>query len=648
MIRFLSRRAARRYSVLMALILLCLFILTAASAQAGDSARGDRITRYDIHLTIPDSYSCMHVAAELSIERAYPQAPGSLVLTVGRNFKGAEVKAVSVADGRGKPLPFSRKGDTLSLTVPGERAGKGTLTVRITYDLVKTQPQKDDPYASFAFEIGKDFCHINGAITRTDNWYPRLESPPALRLPPYRLTINAPAHLEVMASGELMGRTTEGNRAVTTWRNYGGLIDRTLWLYAREAEKITRTYDDGFTVDIWAPKTHRQQNITALADVIHRSYCYFEEAFGPSPARRYRIMAFPHGWSGLCNAMTAPESLFTEPIVNNEIGFPLRTVIHEVSHTWWGNMVAADAATDYWLFEGFGKYSEIVAMNAALGINAEEESFRRLKVFSMPYLGAAPPVMKANLAEERILQSVSAYYHGALFLHMLEYMMGREQFGRAIRRYVTLYRGKVATTDDLRRAMEPYASEKLKEYFDDYLTRPGFARYSTANVSARAKLDGDGRLIDIYTTTLLHNRGDKAICSECMMRDGETVVYQKLMVAKGAGCTFTVEGSDPIGQGSLKIDGRDQFPLCEEGITGCGGMAVYEGKEIRFREVVRDTPLSRAGIQNGMVLVTIDGALPPEGDVCRLNMLLQRPRGSRMKLMVRAGEQKPLEVVVKY
>jgi len=47
-------------------------------------------------------------------------------------------------------------------------------------------------------------------------------------------------------------------------------------------------------------------------------------------------------------------------------------------------MVVSDASKDYWLFEGFAKYSEIIALKPTPGLYVELESFRRRKKRSAP------------------------------------------------------------------------------------------------------------------------------------------------------------------------------------------------------------------------------------------------------------------------
>jgi hypothetical protein len=621
-----------------------LWLVLAGPSRAHEIRSSFHIHAYDIAVTVPEGFDCLEIKALLDLQRVSPG--GDLSLALGRNFTGAHMDILSVLDAAGRSLPFSFKDDVLSLSVPHFTARGETASILIHYKISKCRDTAKDPYGAFAFEVSAQDIHINASITRTDNWYPRpLGWKGGDRLPPFRLSVDVPSRLEVMASGNLDKVLNNGGRSTYCWHNYAGLIDRSLYFFAAEARKVTREYPDSFVIDVYRPAGAREENCAALADLIHKSYVYFERAYGPSPARRYKIMAFSGGYSGLCNSMTVPIALFTGSLESNEIGFPQRTVIHEVSHTWWGNMVSANAKTDYWLYEGFAKFSEILALRRVLGSDAGLESFRRLKALSLNYMDCSPPVLFAQKAENRMAQTVSAYYEGALFLRMLEYIMGDVAFFEGMKDYVKSCRGICATTNDFRNAMDRHSPVKLKAIFDGYLAGPFFGRYTVTYVAGR--LEPQKRVLH---SVLVQNTGTAPLWTVIEMKGMGETRRRNIAIEKEGAALFEVEESltDGTGKGALGIDPDGVFPLCEDGQRGAGGMAVYEGRVVKIRDVIENTPLFRAGVRDGDVLLEIDGATPLTGDICRLNGMLVRPRGARSALKIKNSRNDVRNILVRY
>jgi len=619
-----DRQLSRFTSI--ALILLALLISARAGASAGEIGRDIEISRYRVSATISDDCSALDVKSVLTLKNrgALPCSAPAIVL--GKGFKGSILDSVACFDGDGKPLKFTFEDNVLrvDLRLIGE------TQLKICYRLREAAENEKDAYGHFAFQLSPEDCHINAAITRTDCWFPRLQNGPVRALPPFELTIDAPECFEVMASGKLADCSSDGSRKKFLWKSYRDLTDRSLFFFAAKQHKKRVSFADGFSIDLYYPSGSLEENLKSLAETVHRSYSFFEDSFAPSPCREYKMMAFSGGYSGLCNSMTAPVSLFTKPIVNNEMGFPLRTVVHEVSHTWWGNMVVPDPSRDYWLFEGFAKYSEIVALKPVLDIDAEMESFRRLKALSLPYLDCAPSVQQANKASERVLQTVSAYYRGALFLRMIRSVMGAEQFSAGLKDYVLQCRNMTATTDLLRNLLNGRSGRNLREIFAGYLNGRGFAYYTLAGVGGR--LNSKEKTI----TDFVHfsNTGAQPVVCDVEYSSLNGKERGPLFVKKGGGCMFyVVRGIDEMHL-PIAIDPDGVFPVCPDGKRGCGGTALYEEGRVRLRDVIRGAPLSRAGIKDGDVLLKIDGRTPPKDDICGLNNLLQRQKGSVMVLTV--------------
>jgi hypothetical protein len=624
-------------------ILLGLLLLDLRVEAACDHAQADyEIIDYNLSVRIPDTYDRIEVDALLSLEKLTSGAGNRMKLQLGDNFRGAKMINLRVADAQNAPLDFTFNDALLEIKALGLFGENRTALVCVQYDIVKDESFFDE-YSLFSFEVCDSMCHVNASITRTDNWYPKVEGTRVQRLAPYELMIDMPAHFEVMASGRLADVTTTHNRKIYVWRNYEGITDRSLYFFALKRIRMVKDFDDGFCVIMYLPENAMPENIDYLSSAIHDSYRYFESIFGEATWNEYKIMAFPYGYSGLFNSMCAPVELFTSAIKNNDIYFPIRLVIHEVSHTWWGNIVSSDADEDYWLFEGFGKYSEVVGIRPALGVDVESLSFFRLKLCTLPYIDYVPSIKNAQNADDRTLVNVTAYYMGATYLRMLRYMMGEDNFYKGIKDYVRKNRGECISTEDFISAMEKYCRREHRTMLEDYLMNPGYARFDVRRLDTEYR---DGIYVHKYN---IRNVSDKDIYVPCRVTSDVENYTKNLWVKKGEQVIIKVLSRQNEAADHIIVDPEEIFPVCKACVKGPGA-TVYENQqgEVRVYNIISDGPFANAGINEDMSLISVDSVGLPGNDLRSLNHMFLQPAGKEMKLQVIAEGIEPYEVTVLY
>jgi len=622
-------------TVFLTCISIYLLILFFASLPA--SAEENSIVNYEITARLSPSYEYLEVEAFAELDRI----ENSPELRVCKDFFSVTVKDLQVYDTSKRPLNFTFEENILKIDFSGIKE-TGNNKIFVTYKIYPLEKEKDN-YAHFAFNVSPDDCHMNAAITRTDNWFPKLKDSGATRLPSFCLNIDVPKDFEVMASGRLYYISEGGERKVYKWKNYDGITDRSLYFFARKCKKIVKTYPDDFRVILYVPFDSIEENVDYVSDVIYKSYIYFEGKFGKTGLGEYKAMAVPYGYSGLFNSMTLGEEYFTREIINNDILFPTRNIVHEVSHTWWGNILAFDAGQDYWLFEGFAKFSEIIAIRTVFDTDAEEESFRRLKVFYMVYYGFDKPVQFASHIEERDLQVPVAYYKGALFLNNLKLIMGEESFFDAMKAYVETYRGKLVDTGDFSTIMQQFADRDLTGFFNTYLEETTMGEYRVN--PADTFQDEKGNFV---TGFKIENTGGKDIYTEIEVKTSLENYRKKIFIAKDGVFYLNVSGREPSLPGVLNMDCCGAYLLCESGLKGAGGYAYFDSDgTCLFAGIIKEGPLGKAGIENGTTLLEIDGIKCADMGIVELNRLFVKPKGYKSTLLVETagGDVKEVEIL---
>jgi aminopeptidase N len=150
-------------------------------------------------------------------------------------------------------------------------------------------------------------------------------------------------------------------------------------------------------------------------------------------------------------------------------------VIHEIAHQWFGNAVTEYDWDDVWLSEGFATYFTLLFIEHQYGRDAFLQGLASSKksVDAFYTKNSGYRIIHDNLSDMNNVTSSQTYQKGSWILHMLRGMLGDEIFWKGIRVYYHTYMNGNASTADFRRVMEEASGTDLKDFFDQWLYKPG-------------------------------------------------------------------------------------------------------------------------------------------------------------------------------
>jgi aminopeptidase N len=150
-------------------------------------------------------------------------------------------------------------------------------------------------------------------------------------------------------------------------------------------------------------------------------------------------------------------------------------VIHEIAHQWFGNAVTEYDWDDVWLSEGFATCFTLLFIEHQYGrdvfLKGLADSKKRVDDFYAKNPGHR--IIHNNLSNMDSVTSSQTYQKGSWTLHMLRGVLGDEVFWKGIRTYYARYFNGNATTADFIRVMEETSGKDLKQFFDQWLYKPG-------------------------------------------------------------------------------------------------------------------------------------------------------------------------------
>jgi hypothetical protein len=149
-----------------------------------------------------------------------------------------------------------------------------------------------------------------------------------------------------------------------------------------------------------------------------------------------------------------------------------RLLANAIAHQWWGVSVSPATRDDWWISDGFARYSEARYVQQAAGDAGYEEAVKDIDVGAMAY-------DNIPLASVGTLDVFSPEFQslvtdkGAAILHMLRYAIGSENFDKAMHAFATQYQGRPATINDFRNVCEQRSGEQLGWFFTQWLNSTG-------------------------------------------------------------------------------------------------------------------------------------------------------------------------------
>jgi aminopeptidase N len=380
--------------------------------------------------------------------------------------------AVSGVTVNGVPANIARPGAQELAISPTPRLNAGQqFTVEVLYS-GKPKPIKDPDKSIEGWIPTDDGAFVVNEPQGSPGWFPVNDSPRDKAT--YDFTISVPAGQEAIANGELLGDpVTAGGR--TTWRWAENNPMASYLATATNGEFLTDFYSaDGLPIyDAVDPNTRRLRTDPpnpALAfqrlDPEPEIISFFSSLYGPYP--------FNSGGGIVDWAPDVGYALESQSRPNyHRIPGP-STVVHEISHQWFGDAVTPAYWPDIWLNEGFATFSEWIYDEMHGGTPAAD-TFDEL--YAIPEEDPAFEDLwfpaPAALHHPSQLFHTPVYDRGAMTLQALREKVGDPTFFATLRAWYANNKYGNVTTSDFIALAEQMSGQDLDNFFQVWLFEEG-------------------------------------------------------------------------------------------------------------------------------------------------------------------------------
>ena len=380
-----------------------------------------------------------------------------------------DLRVTKVTDDKNQPLSAERvtQDSTIRVPLPNGLAKDATTTLTFEYEgQLENADNSPVPGLSLAY-IGDDTSYLFYA----GRWFP--VNGYGLNRFTSTISVTIPAHMLAIGSGKV----TVSEAAASKKTNTSGLPTKTFTFVSDKASfpgtivagifQEHKSDEAGMDLHVFFKPTH-QSVAPAYTTTAVQEFTYFITLFGLPPSQKLNIVELP---GDTLPYMWAPEMVgLAGPSITEKTNY--RLLADALAHQWWGVSVSPATKDDWWISDGFSRYSEAMYVENAAGAAGLEEAVKDMSVGALAY-DTVPLSSAAKLdIFSTEFQSLTTD-KGAMILHMLRWVLGEDKFNKTMREFASQYAGKSATTDDFREVAEKNYGQQLTWFFSQWLDSTG-------------------------------------------------------------------------------------------------------------------------------------------------------------------------------
>src|SRR6476646_8830397 len=445
----------------------CLLVLLALPGWAAEKARL-RVDDYQIDATLEPHLH--QISAKAKVKFTAQQDLSVAVFELHN-----DLRVTKVTDEKNQPLSAERVTQDSTVRVPLPAGLSKDSSTSLTFEYEGRFENADNipvPGLSLAY-IGDDTSYLLYA----GRWFP--VSGYGLNRFNSTISVTVPAHMLVVGSGKSSVSDAAAAKKATT-----SVLPTKTFTFVSTKPSFPGTIvagvfqeyksdEAGMDMHVFFKPTH-QSVAPAYTTTAIQEFTYYITLYGLPTSQKLNLVelpgdTLPYAW--------APELVgMAGPSITEKTNY--RLLADGIAHQWWGVSVSPANKDDWWLSDGFARYSEALYVENAAGAGGLEEAVKDMSVGALAY--DTVPLSSASKLDIFSTEFQSLVTDkGAMILHMLRWVLGDQKYDQTMRTFVAKYAGKSASLDDFRAIAEQSYGDKLTWFFSQWLDSTGAPEFKT-------------------------------------------------------------------------------------------------------------------------------------------------------------------------
>jgi aminopeptidase N len=299
----------------------------------------------------------------------------------------------------------------------------------------------------------------------------------------FDLSVTAPQHWQVVSNGATVSVQDGVHTFATTPRMSTYLVALIAGPYARWDDTYSDEHGE-IPLGIFCRKTLAEfMDADRLFTQTKQGFGFYHKHFGvPYAFGKYDQLFVPEFNAGAmenAGAVTFLEDyVFRSKVTRASYERRAETVLHEMAHMWFGDLVTMRWWDDLWLNESFATFASVLCQSGATEFTEAWTTFANAEkswAYRQDQLPSTHPVAAdiPDLAAVEVNFDGITYAKGASVLKQLVAYVGLEHFLAGLRDYFKTHAYGNATFDDLLAALEQASGRDLSDWGRQWLKTTG-------------------------------------------------------------------------------------------------------------------------------------------------------------------------------
>ena len=415
--------------------------------------KGYKATHYALKLQYdPDSNL---LQADVTMDALSSDALAKISL----DFAGFKVDSVTL---NGAAVQFDRSANKLRIT-PSTSIPAGT---KFQTEIIYEGKPKQAATASLPLGLTAGWLSYAGgsaAVCEPDlahTWFPCNDHP--LNKATFDLEVTVPESYRPISNG--LGSTVDGK--TYHFVESKPVMTSMMTLVVGRFTFKTQTGPNNLPITHYMP-AELTSEVGAAQNIVPRFIKYFSEHLGPYPFESYGTITLPTAVGEVAPFMRSTAIETTSiPIFGPEAAGDEGTMVHELSHQWFGDDVSVtNWGDDIWWVEGFAQFTEWLAVEELRG---KEPYQKQVSAVAAQYATKGKWLKPGHLTAAQMFTERS-YAGGALLFAALRKKLGDEKFFAVLKQFVAQHAYGNASAHDWVEISSKVAGSDMKPFFDAWL-----------------------------------------------------------------------------------------------------------------------------------------------------------------------------------
>jgi aminopeptidase N len=304
----------------------------------------------------------------------------------------------------------------------------------------------------------------------------------------FTFTVTAPDNWVVVSNSPTPTPSAEGGKKVfafeTTPRISSYITAIVAGPYESVHSELTSSSGRVIPLGVYARRSLMQHlDADYIFDITRRGFEYFEQKFGyPYPFAKYDQLFVPEFNAGAmenAGAVTFTETyVFRSKVTDAIKERRVVTILHELAHMWFGDLVTMKWWNDLWLNESFAEWASTIATAEATEWTEAWATFQAMEkswAYKQDQLPSTHPIVATinDLEDVQVNFDGITYAKGGSVLKQLAAWVGVDAFFAGVGAYFRKYEWENTELSDLLRELEATSGRDLSTWSKLWLETAG-------------------------------------------------------------------------------------------------------------------------------------------------------------------------------